>query len=539
MKIKITPKSIEPICSKIVLARGKKFYADHKEKIMNFHINGNKISTSINDILNFDVKIDLTDMSYSCSCNYGKIRVCKHIIAVLYFEMAREKNSKNSKSFFDELKSAINNADRSRLEMFIINEAAANGEVQDRALNFFMADEIKHTVAFYKKEVNSFLKHLIYSYYIPMSKADELMRFVNNIELMAKQGGVEEAIKNYRAVFEVLENKLKTLDDSYGIIQNTIRDALNKYISYSGKFYTEQKERRTIIGYLWKQFLKDSDICHYYTEAIKQFCSNEKDWECYRDILFHAIATQDNKKSFMFQNMVEEYIDALIKLKDSNELENVFNKFSSSSIVHKKIDYLWSIGRFEDAIRAFEDNVNILHQRDNAQIRHKISDYLSKNNKGRYLNNLIALFDLSPSHDLYEKIKQTSGDFWGSIEGDMYNKIKDSPEFIDSYLKSGRMREAFMKLTELDRIDLYDRYLEILSPLFPDEYFDHYKNSIIRDYKDENYPSRNIYRSTLKKIRNLSIIDGAEGKYTEFLVQLKEENKQRPSFLDEMGKILE
>jgi len=27
--------------------------------------------------------------------------------------------------------------------------------------------------------------------------------------------------------------------------------------------------------------------------------------------------------------------------------------------------------------------------------------------------------------------------------------------------------------------------------------------------------------------------------YAEFLTQLKEENKQRPSFLDEMGKILE
>ncbi len=48
-----------------------------------------------------------------------------------------------------------------------------------------------------------------------------------------------------------------------------------------------------------------------------------------------------------------------------------------------------------------------------------------------------------------------------------------------------------------------------------------------------------IIPNDIKKIRNLSIIGGAEGKYTEFLAQLKEENKQRPSFLDEMGKILE
>ena len=63
-----------------------------------------------------------------------------------------------------------------------------------------------------------------------VSKSGELTAFINNIELMAQQGDIEEAIKNYRAVFEVLENKLRTLDDSYGIIQDAIRDALDKYI---------------------------------------------------------------------------------------------------------------------------------------------------------------------------------------------------------------------------------------------------------------------------------------------------------------------
>lgn len=179
MNNKIISKSIKSICNKVVLTRGKKFYADHKENVTNFQINSNKISASIKDILNFDIKIDLSDMSYSCSCNYGKVKVCKHIIAALYFAMEKGTNFKGSKkqnSSFDELKSAINNADRSRLEMFIINEAAANGEVQNRVLNLFMTDEIKHTVAFYKKEMNSFIKYLIYSYYTPISKSGELMR---------------------------------------------------------------------------------------------------------------------------------------------------------------------------------------------------------------------------------------------------------------------------------------------------------------------------------------------------------------------------
>ena len=61
----------------------------------------------------------------------------------------------------------------------------------------------------------------------------------------------------------------------------------------------------------------------------------------------------------------------------------------------------------------------------------------------------------------------------------------------------------------------------------------------MKEYKNAPYPGRNSYRTTLRKIRNLSIIVGAEDKYAEFLVQLREENKQRPSFLDEMGKILE
>jgi hypothetical protein len=101
------------------------------------------------------------------------------------------------------------------------------------------------------------------------------------------------------------------------------------------------------------------------------------------------------------------------------------------------------------------------------------------------------------------------------------------------------MKEAFLKLAEIDRTELYDKHLEILSPLFPDEYFDHYKNAIIRDFKESMYPNRKLYRSTLMKIRNLSIIKGAEGRYVALLEQLKEENKIRPAFLDEMKKILE
>ena len=545
MNIKITPKIIKSICNKVVISRGKKIINTYLvENITNFSVDDSTISASIDDILNFDVKMDLSDMSCSCSCNYSKVGICKHIAALLYFAMEKGTNFKGSEkqdSSLDELKSAINSADKARLELFIINETAIDEDIRNRALNFFMAKKHKRTVAVYKKEMNSLLKHLIRDYYIPVSKSGELTAFINNIELMAKQGDIEEAIKNYRAVFEVLENKLRTLDDSYGIIQDAIRDALDKYIEYSDKFYTEQKDRRGIIEYLWKQFLKNSDICHYYTEAIKQFCGSEEDWKCYRDIIAKEISSRDDKDSFMFQTIVEEYIDILIQLKNDDELKKAFDEFLSlnGSIAHKKIDYFWSIGKFEDAIKTFEDNINRLHYEDVEQIRTKISDYLYKNNKGRHLNNLIALFKLSPSYDLYEQIEKSSGDFWVNIRDKLYEQIKNSPELIDSFIKKGRMREAFDKLAEIDKTNLYDKYLEILSPLFPEEYFDYYKNSIMRDYKSAQYPDRNLYRTTLRKIINLSIIVGAEDKYAEFLVQLKEENKQRPSFLDEMGKILE
>ncbi|GEM_PF-5593303 len=537
MSVKITPKLIKSICkNKAILERGKKIAKDYfGESITNFSIDGSKISGSIKDILDFDVKADLSDMSYSCSCNYGKVRICKHIVSLLYFAMEEEKTSKNPQNYngsFDELSSAIAAADRDRLIAFIINEAAADGVVQERAINFFTAKNVKHPVAFYKKEVNRFLRFLIRDYYIPVSKSGELTVFINNIELTAKQGNIEEAIKKYRAVFEVLENKLKTLDDSYGIIQDAIRGALDKYIEYSDRFYTEQKDRRGIIEYLWKRFLKNSDICHYYTEATKRFCRSEEDWKRYRDILAKEISARDDKNSFMFTTIAEEYIDALIKLKNADELKKAFDEFLNldGSIVRKKIDYLWSIGKFSDAVKTFEDNISRLHYKDVEQIRTKISDYLYKNNKGRYLNNLIALFELSPSYDLYERIKEASGDFWANIKDKLYGQIKYSSKFIDSFIKKGQMKEAFDKLTEIDGSDLYDKYLEILSPLFPEEYFEHYKDSIMKEYKDAPYPGRNLYRLTLKKIRNLSIIVGAEDRYAGFLMQLREENKRRPSF---------
>ena len=544
MKTKITPKSIKSICNKVVLYRGKRFYADNKENIRNFKTDGNKISAVVNDNLDCNVKIDISTMKYGCSCNYGRDEVCKHIIAVLYMAIEKEKNSNNlhEDDAFEELKSAIKNVDRNSLELFIINEAVLNEGVQNRALNFFKSGEHKQTLSFYKKEVNKFLKSLIHDYYVPVSRSGELITFIDNIELIAKRGSIEEAIKYYRAAFEVLEAKLKTLDDSYGVIQDAIRLALNKYIEYSNGYYTKQEDRNNIIQYLWKQFIKYSDIDYYYTDAISAFCDNDKDWEYYKNILSGAIAFQHNDKdNYMLQTMVEAYIDVLIRLNNRKEIEKVFEKFSniSGSITYKKIEYLWSIEQFENAIMIFESSIDKLYHRDIDNFRAKISDYLYKTDRKKYLNNLIALYNSSPSYEMYKKIEKGSGDFWKNIKDELYDKIKKSPELVDVYIKKGLMKEAFLKLAEIDRTELYDKHLEILSPLFPDEYFDHYKNAIIRDFKESMYPNRKLYRSTLMKIRNLSIIKGAEGRYVALLEQLKEENKIRPAFLDEMKKILE
>jgi len=72
-------------------------------------------------------------------------------------------------------------------------------------------------------------------------KIERIKTFIGNIEPMATQGDLEEVTKYYRAVFEVLENKLKTLDDSYGVIQNLIRDTLGEYIEYSANFIRSKK----------------------------------------------------------------------------------------------------------------------------------------------------------------------------------------------------------------------------------------------------------------------------------------------------------
>jgi uncharacterized glyoxalase superfamily protein PhnB len=203
------------------------------------------------------------------------------------------------------LKSAIKNVDRNFLGLFIINEAALSEGVENRALNFFKSEEHKQTVSFYKKEVNKFLKSLIHDYYISVSRSGELIGFIDNIELIAKRGSIEEAIKYYRAVFEVLEAKLKTLDDSYGVIQDATRSSLNKYIEYSNEYYTKQEEG-----------------------------------------------------NYMLQIIVEAYIDVFIHLNNRKEIEEVFEKFSniSGSITYKKIKYLWSIEQFESAIMTFESN---------------------------------------------------------------------------------------------------------------------------------------------------------------------------------------
>ena len=544
MKTKITPKSIKSICNKVVLSRGKRFYADNKEDIRNFETDGNEISAVVNDSLDCNVKIDISTMKHSCSCNYGRDETCKHIVAVLYMAMEKEKNPNNlhEDDSFEELKSVIKDVDRNFLELFIINEAALNEGVENRALNFFKSGEHKQTVSFYKKEVNKFLKSLIHDYYIPVSRSGELITFIDNIELVAKRGSIEEAIKYYRAVFEVLEAKLERLDDSYGVIQEAISLALNKYIEYSNGYYTKQEDRNDIIQYLWKQFIKHSDIDYYYTDAISAFCGKDEDWEYYKNILSGAIAFQHkDKDNYMLQTMVEAYIDVLIHLNDRKEIEKVFEEFSniSGSITYKKIEYLWSIEQFENAIMTFESSIDKLYYKDIDNFRAKISDYFYKTDRKKYLNNLIALYNSSPSYEMYKKIEKDSGDFWKNIKDELYGKIRKSPELVDVYIKKGLMKEAFLKLAEIDRTELYNKHLEILSPLFPDAYFDHYKNAIIRDFKESMYPNRKLYRSTLMKIRNLSIIKGAEDRYTELLEQLKEENKIRPAFLDEMKKILE
>jgi len=538
-------KDIKSICNKAVLSRGKQFYKNESDCITNVDVKKDIISAKVSDILDYNVKIVTSTMKYKCSCNYNGGGACKHIIATLLLVANMEKSKQKEeqpKDYYDALKSNIKTVDRNYLEMFILNESFLNNNLGERAFSFFKAGECNQTVSFYKARVNKFLKHLIKDYYIPVSRASELGTFINNIELLAKKGAVEEAIKYFQAVFEVLEKKLKTLDDSYGVIQDAIGFALDRYIEYSNKYYTEQDERNKTILYLWQQFMKNTDIYDYFSRSIQEFCGNKQDWEYYKELLSKHLPSLENSDiSFVNKVIIEEYIDTLIHLGDYDELIGAFDKFSTlnPSIFHKEIKYLWSIGHFDNAIYKFENYTHLLYRTAVNDIRLMISDYLYKTDKEKYLENLIAIYKYLPSYEKYKQIEKNSGDIWQTIKDELFIMIKDSPSLINVNIKEGLMKEAFLKLTEIDNVSLYNKYLEILAPLYTLEYFEHYRDAIIRNYKQIGVYNRKVYRKILIEIRNLSLIKEAKDKYMELLNQLKEENKRRPAFLDEMKKILE
>ncbi len=538
-------KDIKSICNKAVLYRGKRFYKYESEAITNVDVKGDMIRAKISDILDYNVKIITSTMKYECSCNYDGGGACKHIIATLLLVANMEKNNQKgeqAKDYYEDLKSNIKTVDRNYLEMFILNEAFLNDNLGDRAFSFFRSGESNQTVSFYKAKVNKFLNHLIKDYYIPVSRASELDTFINNIELLAKKGAVEEAIKYFQAVFEILEKKLRTLDDSYGVIQDAINSALDRYVEYSNKYYTEQDERNRIIQYLWEQFMKNTDICDYYTKSIQEFCDNKQDWEYYKEIISKYLPSLENNNiSFVGKMIIEGYIDALIHLEEHDELIGVFDKFStfSSSVFYEEIKYLWSIGQFDNVVYKFENYTQFLYPGIVNDIRLMISDYLYKTNKEKYLENLIAIYKYLPSYEKYKQIEKKSGDIWPNIKDELFILIKDSPDLIDENIKKGLMKDAFLKLTEIDNISLYNKYLEILAPLYPLEYFEHYRDAIVRNYKQIGVYDRKVYRKILIEIRNLSLIKATKDQYMELQKQLKEENKRRPAFLDEMKKILE
>jgi len=552
--------TIRSLCTERSFGRGVDYFEAGRVKVVDASPSWVKAVVSGTD--DYRVEINLDNLiSATCTCPYDWGGYCKHIVATMltmvHDDGKVEALIEEKETTRERVEILLKKVELEDLRSFLLREFKNFPNLMSHFLITFSDVGEGKSINDYKEEVRDLYSDagegygfIDYDTMIDFSSIEELA------DLYIAKGAYLEGARICRALFETISEMMANTDDSYGYYGESFCGYLEKFAECIDGAGLDFEAKRGYIDYIFNKYIRgDPDYFQdEYYEVLQRLCTSEAELRYWKELLEPHLPEplpeslpeplpgpipdprEQRSRHYRSRKHLSAQIHILLALEERDEYYKLieYHYMDSPDLCLLHAEQLKKDGRIDEAVRVAEKGIEIF-QRPSTLIRF-LNEIYKTSDIEKYRENLQTLFVQGRDWASYEKLKEISSEkewdnFLERVVGLLSQEWFGRDMIISIYLKEEIFDEALEMVLDADSLDVLSTYHEVLSRLYPAEYFDAYRRLIMPFIGSRT--GRAHYRQGITHLKNMKGVGGFEDEFGAFLDELRETYSRRPAFIDE------
>jgi uncharacterized Zn finger protein len=549
--IKLGLDKIKELCTKASFERGQRYLEEGRVKIR--EVSPSKITAVVAGTSNYRVEVNLEDKKgvfATCTCPYDWEGYCKHIVATLLaVEEGRgeiESMAKMSSKRQQSMETLLMRTEPEALRSFLRHEMERLPELRDRFMACFSKEGARKSLDEYKNEVDLLYDLAEDHGFVPYGEEVDFKPLQELAEIYIHKGAFMEAARIYQALFETIAEKMDEVDDSDGFYAGEFSDNLKAFADSIAKAGLNTKEKRKYIEYLFDKYLqREPDYFQEdYDEALRELCTSEEDLRYWKELVEPHLPERipderDWSSYYQAKELISMHLYLLSRLKELKEFYALMEKHyrTSDDLCLMYAQQLLKDGDREKAVKVAEEGLALFPDYASMGLREFLSEIYREDDPEKYREISLSLFLLTREWKYYERLKMAlSPEEWHGLLQKIVARLSKErfhrDTLIEIYLREQMYDDALGEVLAKKNISTLSMYQNKLAHLYPEQYFNAYRELIFPFAEEEM--GRRHYKEVVSYLKSMREIEGFEGAVQEIVERLREENKRKPAFIDEM-----
>ncbi len=556
------------------LVKGYDYYCDGAVEDMD--IFSDSIRADVVGTQSYEVEITLNDGKIGgmrCSCPYAADgRRCKHMAAVLYvwsdrcasgeapkisddadkdlFIRPRTDESRRRKS--EAVRKLVDEADLSVVRSCLASILEEDEKLLIRFHRMVKKPAGREDIKCYKRQVDMIARRYLgrdrfISYQAAYGFVSDLGEVLyHDAERMIGDGQYMSAFELINYIFVLLGTV--DVDDSDGHTGSMAEGIYDLWAEILGQVDAGGKQEM----FQWFTTHMDGSVVDYMEEYIERIIMEEFAGETYTaqkmEFAEKMIQRSEKKDSEWSRDYDvgkwSAWYLSLLEEQDCgrDKIEDFCRKYWKNTSVRKYyIDRCIRDQNYDMALKTLEESISL--DRTSRQLIARYSEqkkeiYLQQGNQKAYVEQLWALLLEHKIGDLeiYRELRgQYSEEEWREQRERIFTELSNNVRLTEFYKEEklyDRLLECVLKSSGLSTLS---QYADILKEKYPEQILQKYREEV--DRLASGATDRKRYREAVARLRSIQQLQGGRKVVEEMSEQWRKQYKNRPAFLDELGKL--
>jgi len=440
----------------------------------------------------------------------------------------------------------LKEADPEELRDFLRGEMELLHPLRTHFMTWFSRSGDLKSIHDYKREIGKLYRETgIYEDDIFYGPEVDFSPFEQLAEININKKSFLEAAKIYQALFESIDERMESIDESSGYYEDKFANYLNSYVSCIKNAGLDAMAKRIYIKYLFEKYINAPQYFEDdYLHSLEELCVSREDRKYWLDLLEpymqEEIPDAQNAVHANYRRLelVSTKLRLLWDLGRKNDYYDLIEQYyrHSSDLCLSYARALKEDGKQEQSVKVAEECLSLYPDYQMRPIRKFLSEIYEHSNPEKYKENLLWLFLNINEWKYYEALKASFSGSWKEILPGIIDSLSQDrfgiSRLIDVYLREKLYDVALKRVLESRSLSLLANYHKDLAGRYPNEYFQAYRE-LIHSFAG-NETGRKHYQEVVSHLRKMGEIRGFESEFAEFIGLLRQENRRRPAFIDEM-----